>query len=565
MAAEMLKAKPEGNYAFIKGDKGDPNATFLFQGITEVLKEAMDAGKIKNVCETFTDGWKPDNAQKNMEQCLTSTDNKVDAVVSENDGMAGGVVAALEAQGLAGTVPVSGQDGDKAALNRVALGTQTVSVWKDSRALGKAAGEAAVAIADGADAADAAGRQQVQPAASKGVEVNAILLDAESDHQGQAQRRDRRRLDHQGKGLRRRHGRFGSGLRLIALASQSGVELIMAASLRRVARPFASEHEKSRAAKRPDGRGGSRCRRWRTALKARQLSEESAVRRFLRATEIDTRMLGMIGALLVIWVGFDILSGFVRPGDGLFGGSFLTPRNLWILLVQTSSIAVMTTGMVLIIVMRQIDLSVGSMLSFIAVSHRHAAGLLARPPLLGVGHPRSGSSPLLLGIAHRRRRSARSTASSSPMRGIPSFIVTLGGLIVWRGAAWWVIRGETVAPMDKTFKLIGGGIPAYAWLHRLRPGAGSSASSPARHRRRHPQRPPPAPALQVSAAPDLGRSTSSASSAALLALGVTLVVNSYPWARRASVDRYAAGEPAIARCRRKAASFISHRLSPSRC
>ena len=85
----------------------------------------MDGGKIKNVCETFTDGWKPDNAQKNMEQCLTSTDNKVDAVVSENDGMAGGVVAALEAQGLAGSVPVSGQDGDKAALNRVALGTQT--------------------------------------------------------------------------------------------------------------------------------------------------------------------------------------------------------------------------------------------------------------------------------------------------------------------------------------------------------------------------------------------------------------------------------------------------------
>ena len=91
----------------------------------EVLKEAIDAGKIKNVCETFTDGWKPDNAQKNMEQCLTANDNKVDAVVSENDGMAGGVVAALEAQGLAGTVPVSGQDGDKAALNRVALGTQT--------------------------------------------------------------------------------------------------------------------------------------------------------------------------------------------------------------------------------------------------------------------------------------------------------------------------------------------------------------------------------------------------------------------------------------------------------
>ena len=105
MAQEIQKVKPEGNYAFIKGDKGDPNATFLFQGMMEVLKEGLDCGKIKNVCETFTDGWKPDNAQKNMEQCLTSTGNKVDAVLSENDGMASGVVAALDAQGLAG-IPV---------------------------------------------------------------------------------------------------------------------------------------------------------------------------------------------------------------------------------------------------------------------------------------------------------------------------------------------------------------------------------------------------------------------------------------------------------------------------
>jgi len=175
MAKEIFKAKPEGNYAFIKGDKGDPNATFLFSGITEVLKDAMDSGKIKNVCETFTDGWKPDNAQKNMEQCLTSTDNKVDAVVSENDGMASGVVAALDAQGLAGTVPVSGQDGDKAALNRVALGTQTVSIWKDSRALGKAAGEAAVKIADGADVSSLEGVGKFNKG-KNGVEVDAILL-----------------------------------------------------------------------------------------------------------------------------------------------------------------------------------------------------------------------------------------------------------------------------------------------------------------------------------------------------------------------------------------------------
>jgi D-xylose transport system substrate-binding protein len=175
MAKEILAAKPEGNYAFIKGDPGDPNATFLFEGIMEVLKPVMDDGKIKNVCETFTDGWKPDNAQKNMEQCLTVNGNKIDAVVSENDGMATGVVAALTAQGLAGSVPVSGQDGDHAALNRVALSTQAVSVWKDARALGKVAAEAAVAIADGADPATLSGVTKFAGGKTK-VEVNAILL-----------------------------------------------------------------------------------------------------------------------------------------------------------------------------------------------------------------------------------------------------------------------------------------------------------------------------------------------------------------------------------------------------
>lgn len=156
-AREVFKVKPEGNYAFIKGSAADPNADFLFSGQMEVLKEAIDSGKIKNVGEAYTDGWLPANAQKNMEQILTANDNKVDAVVASNDGTAGGVVAALEAQGLAGSVPVSGQDGDKAALNRVALGTQTVSVWKDARELGKAAGTIASDLADGKKFTDIAG------------------------------------------------------------------------------------------------------------------------------------------------------------------------------------------------------------------------------------------------------------------------------------------------------------------------------------------------------------------------------------------------------------------------
>jgi D-xylose transport system permease protein len=186
------------------------------------------------------------------------------------------------------------------------------------------------------------------------------------------------------------------------------------------------------------------------------MEREGALTRFLRATEIDSRMLGMLGALLVIWVGFDLASAIVRGGDGLLGGTFLTPRNLWILLVQTSSIAVMTTGMVLIIVMRHIDLSVGSILGFTAV----CIGTMQvywLGPALGVGHPAIWIITLILGLALGAAIGALHGTLIAYF-GIPSFIVTLGGLIVWRGAAWSVIRGETVAPMDKNFKLIGGGI-----------------------------------------------------------------------------------------------------------
>jgi len=174
-ARAVLAAMPEGNYAFIKGSSSDPNADFLFGGQMEVLKEAMDAGKIKNVGEAYTDGWKPENAQRNMEQILTANDNKIDAVVASNDGMAGGVVAALAAQGLDGSVPVSGQDGDHAALNRVALGTQTVSVWKDARALGKAAAEIAAMLADGKSMADIPGTVTFS-GGPNGVEMNSFFL-----------------------------------------------------------------------------------------------------------------------------------------------------------------------------------------------------------------------------------------------------------------------------------------------------------------------------------------------------------------------------------------------------
>ena len=152
-AEAVLEVVSEGNFVIIKGNGADANSDFLRQGYTNVgipdVGENSDT--ITIVGESYTDNWDPALAQSNMEQFLTENDNEVDAVLSENDCMAGGVVAALEAQGLAGQVPVSGQDGDIAALNRVALGTQTVDVWKDARELGRAAGEAAVALCDNPD------------------------------------------------------------------------------------------------------------------------------------------------------------------------------------------------------------------------------------------------------------------------------------------------------------------------------------------------------------------------------------------------------------------------------
>lgn len=173
-AREVFKVQPKGNYVFIKGSSADPNADFLHDGQLEVLNAAIKAGAIKVVGEQYTDGWLPENAQRNMEQILTATNNKVDAVVASNDGTAGGVFAAMSAQGLEG-VPISGQDGDKAALNRVAKGQQTVSVWKDARELGKKAAEIAVQLAKGSKMDKIPGAVKWSGGA-KGVEMDSYFL-----------------------------------------------------------------------------------------------------------------------------------------------------------------------------------------------------------------------------------------------------------------------------------------------------------------------------------------------------------------------------------------------------
>ena len=173
-AEAIFGAVPKGNYVIIKGNKADANADFLRSGMDKIIADPVAAGDIKIVGETYTDNWDPAKAQTEMEQFLTANNNDVQAVLSENDGMAGGVVSALEAQSLAGKVPVSGQDGDQAALNRVALGTQTVDVWKDARLLGKTAGDAAVALCANKDASAVQGTAPFKTPG--GIEVSSVLL-----------------------------------------------------------------------------------------------------------------------------------------------------------------------------------------------------------------------------------------------------------------------------------------------------------------------------------------------------------------------------------------------------
>ncbi|MDG4910430.1 sugar ABC transporter permease [Mesorhizobium sp. WSM4898] len=188
-------------------------------------------------------------------------------------------------------------------------------------------------------------------------------------------------------------------------------------------------------------------------------SELSAVGRFLKATELDTRMLGMVGALLIIWIGLHVISSLrlgVNPLD-FDSRTFLTPRNLWNLSVQTSAVAIMASGMVLVIVMRNIDLSVGSAEGLIGMVMGFAqVHFLVRMVGLELGNPWIWVLALLIGLALGLLIGAFQGFVIAYLE-VPAFIVTLGGLLVWRGAAWWVTSGQTVAPLDATFQLMGGG------------------------------------------------------------------------------------------------------------
>ncbi|MCB1517479.1 MAG: sugar ABC transporter permease [Hyphomicrobiaceae bacterium] len=240
------------------------------------------------------------------------------------------------------------------------------------------------------------------------------------------------------------------------------------------------------------------------------------ISRLLTATEIDTRMFGMIGALLLVWIVFNVLSG----------GLFLTPRNLWNLSVQAAAVSVMATGMVLVIVTRHIDLSVGSVVGFVGMI---MATLQAEilPQFVGFDFWGTWIITLAVGVALGAVIGGLHGYIIAFLR-VPAFIVTLGGYLVWRGAAWWVTSGRTVAPLDSTFQLMGGGpkgsigaLPSWivgivACLAIIWAIIDNRRQ---RHRYNFPQRP-------VWAEITIG------SIGCAVTLGAVAVFNAYPWPRR---------------------------------
>lgn len=148
-AESITKLVPKGNYAYIGGSVTDNNANQLKKGVFQVLEPYIDRGDIKVVYDQWTDDWNPDHAYQNMLDALEKNDNQIDAVIAGNDGTAGGVIRALEEKGLAGKIPVAGQDADLAAVQRIVQGTQTMTAYKPIRELARRAAELSIELAEG--------------------------------------------------------------------------------------------------------------------------------------------------------------------------------------------------------------------------------------------------------------------------------------------------------------------------------------------------------------------------------------------------------------------------------
>lgn len=167
--SEMI---PEGNYIIMSGAPTDNNAKLFKEGAMKYIQPLIDSGKINVIAEQAVENWVPENALKIVEAALAANDNKVDAILAPNDGTAGAAIQALAAQGLAGQVPITGQDAEKSGAKRIMEGTQSMTVFKDTRDLGQAAIETAIKIANGEKVA-------TNSAVDNGViEVPTVSLDA---------------------------------------------------------------------------------------------------------------------------------------------------------------------------------------------------------------------------------------------------------------------------------------------------------------------------------------------------------------------------------------------------
>ncbi len=249
-----------------------------------------------------------------------------------------------------------------------------------------------------------------------------------------------------------------------------------------------------------------------------------SVRSLLTSLEIDTRLLGMVGALAVIWLFFNIVSG----------GTFITPRNLYNLSVQSASVAIMATGMVLIIVSRNIDLSVGAILGFLGYTMAMIQAVWI-PSALGFEQPYTWIITLAIGIGLGALVGGFQGVLVA-YGGIPSFIVTLGGLLVWRGLIFRYAQGQTISPLDTSFRMLGGGPEASlgaigSWIIGFLMCAGIVYTLIAGRRRRRRYE---FPLRRMSAEVAIG------GIGCLAVLVAVWVANAYPWPEQLARDYAAA-------------------------
>lgn len=149
-AQGILNLVPKGNYAYMGGSPTDNNALLVKKGSMEVLQPKINNGDIKIVYDSFTKNWNANEAYKNLKDYLATSTTKIDAIVAASDNVSLGAILALQEHGLAGKIPVSGQDAEIQALKRIVDGTQTFTVYKKIKDMAYKATEIAIALAKGA-------------------------------------------------------------------------------------------------------------------------------------------------------------------------------------------------------------------------------------------------------------------------------------------------------------------------------------------------------------------------------------------------------------------------------